>query len=104
MGAVSDTGLPVLKALGALVSRGAEGHDKLALLALIKDGLVSVLHYLFQVGKSAYEDRPGEIFAICGYIPADEIPVIVRLEAIHFASISSFVGTLRLEFEGHFPD
>ena len=28
--------------------------------------------------------------------------MIVRLEAIHFASNSSFVGTPRLDFEGHF--
>ena len=50
MGAVSDMDFPVLKALGAFVSRGAEGLNKLALLAVNEYGLVSVLHYLFQVG------------------------------------------------------
>ena len=101
MGAVSDTGFPLLKALGALVSRGTEGIDKLSLLAVIKDGLVSVLHSLFLVGESAYKEGPGELFSIRGEIPADGLPAIMRIEAIHFAANSSFVGTLRLYFKGH---
>ena len=99
-GAVNDTGFSVLEALGALISRGAEGLDKLALLDVKKYGLFSVLHSLFLVGESAYEDRPCELFAIQGEIPAGGIPAIVRLEAIHFAANSSFVGTQQLEFEG----
>ena len=101
MGAVSDTGFPLLKSLGALVSRGTVGLDKLSLLAVIKDGLVSVLHSLFLVGESAYKNGPGELFAILGEIPADGLPAIVRLEAIHLAAKSSFVGSPRLEFEVH---
>ena len=53
------------------------------------------------VGGLSYEDRPGELFAIRGKIPADGLPAIVWLEAIHFAVISFFVGTLRLEFGSH---
>ena len=49
-GAVSDTGFPVLEALGDLVSRGAEGLNNIALLAINEYGLVSVLHSLFLVG------------------------------------------------------
>ena len=79
MGAVSDMGFPVLEALGAFVSRGAEGLNKLALRAVNEDGLVSVLHSLFQVGYRAYKDGTGEIFAICGKITADGLPAIVRL-------------------------
>ena len=97
-GVITDTGLPVLKALGALVSRVAEGLDKLALLAFNEDSLISVLHSLFQVGESAYKDGPGELFSIRGKIPADRLPVIVRLEAIHFATNTPFMGTPRLEF------
>ena len=100
-GAVSDTDLPVLEALGALVSRGAEGLDKISLLAVNEDGLVSVLHSLFLVGESAYKDGPRKLSAIRGKIPADGLPTIVRIEAIHFAANSSFVGTLQLEFKGH---
>ena len=80
MVAVSDTGFPVLEDLGALVSRGAEVLDTLALLSVNEDGLVSVLHSIFQVGESAYEDRTGELFTIRGNIPAYGIPAIVRLE------------------------
>ena len=80
MGAVSDTDFPVLKALGYLVSRGVEGLDKLALLAVNKDGLVFVLHSLFLVGESACKDGPGELFAIRREIPADGFHTIVRLK------------------------
>ena len=100
-GAVSDTGFPVLEALGALVSRGVESINRLALLDVNKDVLISVLHSLLLVGESAYEDRSGELFSIWGEIPADGLFKILRLKAIHFSLNSSFVATPRLEFEGH---
>ena len=101
-GAVSDTGFPVLKALGTLVSRGSEGLNKPPpLIVFNKDGLVSVLKSLFQVGESAYKDVTGEFFAIHGEIPANRLPVIVRLKAIHFTANYSFVETPGLEFESH---
>ena len=87
--------------LGSLVSRGSEGLDKLYLLAVNEDGLVSVLHSFFQFGESAYEDRPGKLFAIRSEIPANGLPAIVRLKAIHFAANFSFLGTPRLEFKGN---
>ena len=76
-GAVSDTGFPLLEALGALVLRGAEGLDKLALLTVNKYGLVFVMHSLFLVGYSVYKDGPGYLFAIRGEIPSDGLPAIV---------------------------
>ena len=100
-GPLSNTGLPVLKALRALVLRGAEGLVNINLLAVNKDGLVSVLHEIFLVGESAYENGPGDLFAIQGDILANSLPAIVQLEAIHFAVNSSFLGTPRLEFKGH---
>ena len=93
-GDVSNTRFSVIKALGDLVLRGTEGLNKLALLAANEDGLVSVLHYFFQVGESAYKDGPVELFAIHVEIPSSGLPAIVRLEEIHFASYSSFMGTL----------
>ena len=51
--AVSDTGFPVLEDLGAIVSRGAGGLDKLSVLAVNKGSHIFVLHSLFQVGESA---------------------------------------------------
>ena len=76
-GDASDTVFPVLKALGDLVLRGAEGLNKIALLAVNKDGLISVLHSLFLVGESTYKDGPGELFSIRGEIPANGLPAIV---------------------------
>ena len=49
-GAVNNTGFPVLEDLGNLVSRSAEGLNKLSLISLNEYILVSVLHSLFQVG------------------------------------------------------
>ena len=49
-GAVSDTGFPVLEALGYLVSRGAEGLNNIALLTINEYSLGSVLRSLFIVG------------------------------------------------------
>ena len=63
-GAVINTGFPVLEALGYFVSRSAEGLVKLTLIAGNIEGLVSILHSLFLVGGSAYEDGTGDIFAI----------------------------------------
>ena len=94
-------GFPVLKDPGTLVLRDSEGINELSLLAVNKDGLVSVLHSLLQVGESDYKVGPGELLAIRSEIPADRLPVIVRLEAIHFAANSSFVGTSKLKFEIH---
>ena len=76
-GDASDTVFPVLKALGDLVLRGAEGLNKIALLAVNKDGLIYVLHSLFLVGESTYKDGPGELFSIRGEIPANGLPAIV---------------------------
>ena len=53
MGGISDTGLPVLEALGALVSSSVEGLYKLALLPINEDGLVFVLNSLFLFGGGA---------------------------------------------------
>ena len=99
MGAFSDTWFPVLETLGPLVFSSAEGLNKLSLFAVNEEGFVSILNSRFQVGESAYKDKPGELFSICGDIPADGLPTIVRLEAIHFANNSSCVGELTLEFE-----
>ena len=79
-GAVSDIGFPVLEALEAIFLRGTEGLDKLSLRTVNKDGLVSALNSLFQVCESAYEDRPGKFFAICGKIPANGLLATVRLK------------------------
>ena len=100
-GAIRDTGFPVLKDLGALVSRGAEGVDKIALLAVNEDGLVSVLHSLFQFGDSSYKDGPVELFAHRDEIHDDRLSAILRLKAIQFASNSSFMGAPQLELKGH---
>ena len=87
--------------MGTIVARGSKILDKLSLIAVNEERLFSVLYPLLQVGESAYEEGPGKIFAIRSDIPADGLPAIVRLKAIHFAANLSFVGTLRLEFESH---
>ena len=43
----------------------------------------------------------GNLYAICGNIPAAGLPVVVRLEPLLFASNFPLVGTPRLEFADH---
>ena len=80
--------------MGTIVARGAKSVDKLSLIVVNEEILVSVLYPIFQVGESAYKEGPGKIFAIRSEIPADGLPVIVRLEAIHFAVDLSSLGIL----------
>ena len=94
--AISNTVFPVLKSLVTIVLMGVEGLDKLSLLAVNEDSLVSVLRSCFRVGRSTYKDGPGKLFAIRGEITAEVLTAIMRLKAIHFAANSSFVGTPRL--------
>ena len=43
----------------------------------------------------------GNLFVIRGEIPAVDLPGVVRLELLLFASNFPFVGTSRLEFASH---
>ena len=94
-------GLPVLETLWNLVLWKIDGANKLSFLAVNSVGEVSVLHSLFCLGESAGEFTAGDLYAICGEIPADGLPVVVRLDPLLFASNFSFVGTPRLEFANH---
>ena len=100
-GAVAAVGLPVFKTLQNLILRNIDGADKLSFLAVNSVGEVSVLHSLFCVGESAGDFTVGNLYAICGEIPAAGLPVVVRLDPLLFASNFPFVGTLRLEFANH---
>ena len=94
-------GLPILKTLRNFFLRKVDGVDKLSFLAVNSVGEVSVLHSLFCVGESAGDFTAGDLFAICGKIPAAGLPVVVRLEPLLFASNFPLVGTPRLEFADH---
>ena len=78
-GAGAAVGLPLLKTLRNLVLRKIDGVDKLSFLAVNSFREVSVLHSLFCVGESAGDFTAGDLYAICGEIPAAGLPVVVRL-------------------------
>ena len=53
------------------------------------------------MGESAGDFTAGDLYAICGEIPAAGLPVVVCLDPLLFAYNFPFVGTLRLEFADH---
>ena len=53
------------------------------------------------MGERAGDFTAGDLYAICGEIPATGLPMVVRLDPLLFASNFLFVGTLRLEFADH---
>ena len=73
-GAGAAVGLPLLETLRNLVLRNIDGVDKLSFLAVNSVEEVSVLHSLFCVGGSAGDFTAGDLFAICGKIPAAGLP------------------------------
>ena len=100
-GTVAAVGLPVLETLRKLVLRKIDGANKLSFLVVNGVREVSVLHSLFCVEDSAGNFTAGDLYAICGEIPAAGLPVVVRLDPLLFASNFPFLGTPRLEFADH---
>ena len=100
-GAVAAVVLPILETLRNLFLRKIYGANKLSFLTVNNVWEVSVLHYLFCVGKSAGNFTTGDLYAICGDNPAAGPLVVVRLDPLLFASNFPFVGTPRLYFANH---
>ena len=84
-----------------LVTRNVEGISKISLLAANEAGEVSLLHSFFVTGSSACDYSASSLYALRGEIPTEGLPTVVRLEALHFAANSEFLGTARLEFTNH---
>ena len=85
----------------SLVGRRLEGLDCLALPTIHDDGVVAVLHSMFYVAASEYEDGTGFLWAMKGDLPQEGIPTLVKFSPLHFACNTAFWETIQEEFEVH---
>ena len=83
--ALADTGRAPFKLLRSLADRRLEGLDLLALLTIDGDGLVTVLHLLFCIAASDYENGTGNLWDVKGEPPPPEgLPTLVKLLSLQF--------------------
>jgi len=66
--------------------------DRLALLTIDGDGLVAILHSLFCVAASEYENRTGILWAAKEDPPPEGLPTLVNLLPLHFSCNLAFQG------------
>ena len=68
-----------------LMRSSLEGLDLLALLTIDGDGLVTVLHLLFCIAASDYENGTGNLWDVKGEPPPPEgLPTLVKLLSLQF--------------------
>ena len=87
--------------LRSFAGRRSEVLNCLALLTINGKGLVAVLHLLFYMAESEYEDRPGNLWSVKGELPSEGLPTLVKLSPLHFSCNMTFRGMSRYEFEVH---
>ena len=61
--------------------------------------MVSVLHTLFCLIVSKYEDRTGDLWDMKGGLPLDGLPTLVKLLSLQFVCNAALQGTSLEEFE-----
>ena len=101
VGATADSGTGILEFLANLLSRRSAGLDRLVLAVVSGAGGVDLVHSLFLVNGSEYEEDLPEVWGIVGEIPAEGLPAITRLTSMIFANNTTFTGTSSSEFESH---
>ena len=101
VGATADSGTAILEFLASLISRRSAGLDRLVLSVVSGAGCVDLIHSLFLVNGSEYEEDLPEVWGIVGEIPDEGFPAITRLTPMLFAANTPFTGTSASEFEAH---
>ena len=82
----AETGRASHEVLCTLAGRHTKGVNRLAFLTVDGYGLVSLLHFLFNVAGGKYEEGPGNIWAVKGEIQSDRILML--------ANVPPFTSTL----------
>ena len=95
VGDLAKTSRATFKLLRSLVWRHPEGLYRLALLSINGERMVVVLHSIFYMEASEYEDGPGDLWAVKGDIPSEGLPTLIKLLPLHFACNTAFRGTIR---------
>ena len=79
VGALAETSPATFELLSSLARRRLEGLDSLSLLTNEVEGLVTVLHLLFSVAKSEYEEGPENLWVVNGELPYKGLLTLVNL-------------------------
>ena len=95
VGSLAKTGLPPYKILLSLVVHHTKGFDQLILLAIYREVLVLILHYLFCVAGGEYREGTGYLWAAKGKIPSNGIIALVKMSPLRFSYNVAFRGTIR---------
>ena len=101
VGATAESGAAILSFLASLISRRSAGLDKLVLAVVSGAGAVDLVHSLFLVNGSEYEEDLPEVWGLVGEIPDEGLPTLTKLTSMLFAANTTFTGTSPSEFEAH---
>ena len=101
VGSLLDTGTVILSFLASLVSRQSAGLNILVLCVVSAAGGVDIVHSLFLVNGSEYEEALPEVWGIIGEIPKEGSPTFTKLSSMIFSTNTTFTATSFSEFEAH---
>ena len=76
VGATADSGIGILEFLASLISRRSAGLDRLMLSVVSGAGCVGLIHSLFLVSGSEYNEDQPEIWGVVGEILDEGTPPI----------------------------
>ena len=99
VGATAESGRAIIGLLRNLASRRSTGFERLALLSVSGEGIVSVIHSLFLLPDTEFDDGLGELCALVGELPADGRPAFVRVD--HFLSDPAIPSVEIIQVYGH---
>ena len=71
------------------------------LLTIYREGLMSILQYLFCISRGEYKEGPGDLWDTKGEILANGLPSLVNISNLHFTCNKALQGSRRREFETH---
>ena len=95
VGSLKETGRALFKLLRSIYGRQLYGLDHPALLTINGDRIVFVLHSLFYLAASEYEDRPGNLWAAKGEPPPEGLPTLVKLSLLQYGLLENDPGVVR---------
>ena len=101
VGTLLENGHATYELLRNITGRCLESLDTPALLKINSNGQVAVLHLLFSVTSSKYEDGLGNLWDVTGDLLSKGIPTLAKLMPLHFACNADLQGTSQDEFEVH---
>lgn len=96
-----DTCIAVLSFLASLISWQSAGFDRLALGVVLAAGGVDIVHSLFLVNGSEYEEALPEVWGIVGDIPKDRFLILTKLTSMLFVTNITFTATSSSKFKSH---